>query len=118
MSFFSKNKVAINVFFVCSTLLDIIIAFFVNLISNQDFNIFDTHNIILCIILVLLIVLYIISQFIIRGGEKRLKNKRLQKAFQEHGGYETAAEEMKACLVSRDFKSFKDLKKMIEFLEK
>ena len=40
------------------------------------------------------------------------------KAFLDHGGYDLVAEEAKECIKKRDYRSLKDLKKMIDLVER
>ena len=113
-----KNKKIITLIFVLRLFLDICISFLINIVSQEEFNILDIHNIVALVILFVLIILYITCHLLLRDRAPKTQNKRLQKAFQENGGYETVAKEMNKCIVNRDYKSIKVLKKMVDYIEK
>ena len=115
---FLKNKKVLNFIFVISCLLNIAICYFINITSQETFNLFDTHNIIICIVFVLIVIAYILCQIAIKTRSPKSHNKRLQKAFQDNGGYEAVVNEMKTCIENHDYKSFRELKKMVDVIEK
>ena len=116
--FLIKKKRIINIVFVISVLLDIGISFIVNLLSQTDFDIFATHNIVLLSVLLVVVALYIICQLVMRNFGSKKQNRRLQKAFQDNGGYELVVDEMKSCIEKHDYKSIKELKKIVNYIEK
>lgn len=118
MGFLSKNKNVINILFAICIVIDFVISFIINLLSQDVFDIFATHNIILFLVLILLVIIYIIFQIIIRNANSKKQNKRLQKAFQENGGYEVVVHEMKTCIEKHDYKSIKELKKIVNYIER
>lgn len=118
MGFIVNKKTEIQVIMVLSEITDIIIAIIVNLITQTGFNFCAIHNLVLCGIFVLLITAHIICIVIQHDASLKARNKKLQKAFQEHGGYDAVAEEMKECIKHRDYRSMKDLKKMVDLVEK
>ena len=118
MNFIVTNKSAVNGFIALSMVIDVIISILINILTQEEFNIFSKHNLILCGILVFLVILLIICNIIQHNAAPQTKSRKLQKAFQENGGYEVVVEEMKKCFVEHDAKSLKDLKKMIELIEK
>lgn len=118
MDFFVKNKVIIHSFIALSEILDFIIAVIVNLITQESFTLFSTHNLIMCGILVFCIAAHIICGIIQHNASPKTRNKRFQKAFLDHGGYDVLAEEAKDCIKRRDYRSLKDLTKMVDLLER
>lgn len=111
-----KNK--ITIIYAISVIIDIVIAYIVNQISQETFDFTSIPNIILGILLVIFTVIYIICQILINKEPKKSKNRRLQKAFQENKGYETVVDEIKKCLQKHDYKNAKQLKKFIDYVEK
>jgi len=107
-----------NVSISVAIVLEIIIAFLINFFSDSDFDIFSKRNILLIIVFVFLVLLLIVCNIIQHNTSRHTRNKKLQKAFQEIGGYETVAEEVKTCIKQRDLKSMKDLMKILELVEK
>lgn len=119
VSFLCANKKRINIIFIVSLLLDIVIGFLINIVSQEDFYIFDGHNIVVVAVLAVIICAYIILNIIIRAsGHSKTKSRRLQKAFQDNGGYEYVVDEMKRCIRNHDYKAIKSLKKVVEIVEK
>ena len=118
MNFVVRNKSTVNGVIAFSIVLDVIISVIVNVISEEVFNLLSRRNLVLLGILMALVALLIICSIIQHQASPNVKTKKLQKAFQESGGYEVVAEEMKKCFVEHDMKSLKDLKKMIEVIEK
>ena len=118
MEFFAKNKIVIQAVMILSEVLDIVIAIIVNLLSQADFSILSPHNLIMCGILVMLVVVHIICSIIQHNATLQARNRKLQKAFLEHGGYDAVAEEMKECIKHRDYRSMKDLRKMVDLVER
>ncbi len=118
MRFVHKNKRAINAVLIISMILDIFIGFIINKISDAAFNLRSTHNIVLLVIFVVAIIALICCKLIETSSSTRLKNKKLQKAFQDNGGYEAVVDEMKSCIKKHDLKSLKELKKMVDLIEK
>ena len=113
-----KHKNKITIIYAISVVADIVIAYIVNLISQEKFDFKSTPNVILGILLVLFTIIYIICQILIHKEPKKSKNKRLQKAFQENNGYETVVDEIKKGLQNHDYKNAKQLKKFIDYVEK
>ena len=103
---------------ILSEVLDIVIAIIVNLVTQADFSFFSLHNLIMCGILVILVVAHILCSVIQHNATLQARNKKLQKALQDHGGYDTVAEEMKECIKHRDYRSMKDLRKMVDLVER
>lgn len=118
MDFIVNKKIETHAIMVLSEILDIIITVIVNLVTQGEFNIFSLHNLILIGILVFLVAAHIICSVIQHNASSKARNKRLLKAFQEHGGYDTVAEEMKDCIKRRDYRSMKDLRKMVDLVER
>lgn len=118
MSFLTKNKKRINIIFVVGILLDLGIAFLINKISQNDFNILAGHNIVTCVVFCMLVIAYIICQILIKNGTTKVQKKRLQKAFQDNGGYEAVVGEMISCIEKHDYKSIRELKKIVDYIEK
>ena len=119
MSFFViKNKIILNIILACSIVVDVIIAIIINILTQEAFNLFSKRNLILCAILVILIILLIVCNLVQHNTAPQTKSRKLQKAFQDNGGYEVVVEEMKKCFQAHDAKSLKDLKKMVDLLEK
>ena len=118
MNFFLKHKTKINIVIIVSIILDIVIGFMINKISSEEFDITARHNIIILVILAILIVFLIVCKIVESNTSARAKTKRLQKAFQDNGGYEAVVDEMKNCIKTHDLKSMKELKKMVEIIEK
>lgn len=118
MNFFLKHKTKINVVIIISIILDVIIGFMINKISSDEFDITARHNIVILVILSVLIVALIVCKIIESNTSTRAKTKRLQKAFQDNGGYEAVVDEMKNCIKQHDLKSMKELKKMVELIER
>lgn len=113
-----RTKFIINILFVVSILLDLGINYLINIFSQDDFNLFATQNIISGIILILLIIIYIIIQVLLKNDVTKNPKKKLQKVFQDNGGYEAIVDEMKTCIEKHDYKSIKELKKIAEYIEK
>ena len=118
MNFFVKNKVLIHSLMALSEVVDVITGVIVNLITQEGFNIFSPHNLVLCGILVFLVAVHIICGIIQHNVSTKTRNKRFLKAFQDHGGYDAIAEEMKECIKHRDYRSMKDLRKMVDLVER
>ena len=118
MNFFLKHKTKFNIAIIVSIILDVIIGFIINKISSDEFDITAPHNIVLLLILAVLIVALIVCKIIESSNSTRAKTKRLQKAFQDNGGYEAVVDEMKNCIKKHDLKSMKELKKMVDIIER
>lgn len=118
LNFLSKNKKSINIIIVIGVIADVLIGFLINKVSEEKFNLLDTHNIWVCSVLVLLVLVYIFCQIFLKDDSTKVKNKRMQKAFQDNGGYEAVVEEMKSCIEKHDYKSIKELKKIVDYIEK
>ena len=101
-----------------SEILDFIIAVIVNIITQEEFTLFSTHNLIMCGFLIFCIAAHIICGIIQHNASPQTRNKRFQKAFLDHGGYDVLAEEAKDCIKRRDYRSMKDLVKMAHLVEK
>lgn len=118
MDFFVKNKVMIHVGIALSEVLDVIIAVIVNLMTQEDFTFLSTHNLVMGGFLAFCITAHIACSIIQYHASPKNRNKRFQKAFMEHGGYDVLAEEAKECIKHRDYRSLKDLTKMVDLLER
>ena len=118
MNFLTKNKKAVNAIYIVSVVLDIGIGFLINKVSQDGFELFAGHNIVISVILVLLTLAYIACQVVMRAGTAKIQRRRLQKAFQDNGGYETVVDEMKHCIERHDYKSIKELKKIVDYIER
>ncbi len=118
MTFILKNKRAINVVLIISIVLDVLIGFIVNKISGEAFSIKSAHNIILLLFLIMAVAALICCKLIEFNVSTTARNKKLQKAFQENGGYETIVDEMKSCIKRHDLRTLKDLKRMVDIIEK
>ena len=118
MDFFVRNKVIIHTIIALSEILDVIIAVIVNLVTQEGFTIFSTHNLIMCGVLLFCVAAHIACSIIQHYASPKTRNKRFQKAFMEHGGYDVIAEEAKECIKHRDYRSMKDLRKMVDLVER
>lgn len=118
MEFIVNKKIEIQAILIFSEILDIVISVMINLVTQADFTILSPHNLITCGILIILIAAHIICSVIQHNASLETRNKKLQKAFQEHGGYDVVAEEMKECIKHRDYRSMKDLRKMVDLVER
>ena len=117
MSFRTK-KLIVNILFVAGIILDLCISFFINKVSQEEFNLLSTSNIITGIVLLVLITAYIVIQVVLKKDVAKNPKKKLQKAFQDNGGYEVVVDEIKSCIEKHDYKSIKELKKIVEYIEK
>ena len=118
MNFIVHKKIEVQVAMIVSEVLDVLIAIIINLVTQAEFSLLSLHNLIMCGILVLLVVVHIICSVIQHNASVKARNKKLLKAFQDHGGYDTFAEEMKECIKHRDYRSMKDLRKMVDLVER
>ena len=118
MNFIVKNKGAIHAIMALSEILDVIVAIIINLVTQAEFSLFSLHNLVLCGILFLLVAVHIICSIIQHNASLQTRNKKLLKAFQDHGGYDTAAEEVIGCLKRGDFRTVKNLRKMLDLIER
>ncbi len=118
MGFIINRKIEVHAIMILSEILDLIIGVIVNLVTESKFDFLSLHNLILCGILVLLVATHILCSIIQHNASLQARNKKLQKAFQEHGGYDIVAEEMKECIKRRDYRSMKDLRKMVNLVER
>ncbi len=118
MNLIVKNKVTIHAIIALSETLDVIIAIIINLITQSEFNFMAPRVLIPSGILVLLVAAHIACSVIQHNASLQARNKKLLKAFQDHGGYDMVAEEMIGCIKHRDFRTIKDLRKMVDFIEK
>ena len=118
MGFFTKHRKAINIVIALTIIAESLLSVVINLLTQGEFSFLSRHNIVLFIIFIVLIVLLIVFNIIQYNIGPKTKTKRLQKAFQENGGYEVVVDEMKKCFREHDMDSLKDLKKMIEIIEK
>lgn len=118
MNFIVKNKGAVHAIMALSYILDILVAIIINLLTQEKFSIFSLHNLVSCGILVLLVVAHIICSIIQHNASLQTRNKKLLKAFQEHGGYDAAAEEAIDCLKRGDFRTMKNLRKVLDVIER
>ena len=116
--FIVKNKLLLNFLLAASIVIDVLIAIIGNILTQEAFNLLSKRNLILCAVFVVLVILLIICNLIQQNATPQNKTKKLQKAFQDNGGYEVVVEEMKKCFQTHDAKSLKDLKKMVDLLEK
>ena len=114
----AKVNIKFQIKMIIAELSDIVIGIIINLITQEPFNILSASSLILGGILILLIIIHIscsISQY---NSSPKTKSKKLQKAFQKHGGYDVLAEQLITCVKDRDFESFKNVKKMAEWVER
>lgn len=118
MQFICRNKFLIDVVVIIAIVVEIVIGYIINKISDAEFNLLSKHNIILLVILVILVSILIGCKLIENHASKHIQKKRLQKAFQENGGYEAVVEEMKSCIKKHDYKTIRELKKVVDFVEK
>ena len=115
---FIKVNAKFHIVMIISETTDIIIGIIVNLITQEPFSLLSSSSLVLGGILILLIIVHIACSIAQHNSSSTIKSKKLQKAFQEHGGYDALAEEMISCVKDRDFRSFKSIKKMAEFVER
>lgn len=118
MDYILKSKTVIHAIFALSEILDVIINVLINVISQEAFSIYSKHNLITLGILVFCVAAHIAFGIIQHKASAKTKNKRFQRAFIEHGGYDVVAEEAKECIKNRDVQSLKDLRKMVDLLER
>lgn len=118
LTFFQNNKKIINIVLIASCVLDSIIGFIINIVSQNGFDINSTHNKVVLVILAFCVFLLCAFQVFLNNTKQKNKNKQLQKAFKEHGGYDTIADEMMKCIKCQDYESVKKLKKIAEYIEK
>ena len=108
----------LNIVISAMCILDIAIAFIINKLSQTPFSLWKKENITLFVILIFLASLLIICNISITLYNKIGNPKKLQKAFQQSGGYTIAAQEMATCIKTGDVKKCKDIKKMLKVIEK
>lgn len=101
-----------------SEILDVLIAIVINLLTQSEFDLLAPRCLIPCSILLFLVVVHITCTVIQHNATIQSRNKKLLKAFQDHGGYDTVAEEMIGCIKHRDFRTMKDLRKMVDLIER
>ena len=118
MDFIVNKKIETHAIIALHEVLDIIIAVIVNLVTQDEFTLFSLHNLVMIGILVFLVAAHILCAIIQHNASSKTRTTRLLKAFQEHGGYDTVAEEMKDCIKRRDYRSMKDLRKMVDLVER
>lgn len=118
MNFWHEHRIKIKITIIVSIILDVAIAIVVNEISSGKFDITAQHNIVMAVLLVVLILALIVTKIIESGVSTRARNKRLQKTFQDNGGYEAIAEEMKNCIKRHDLNGIKEIKKMVDIIER
>lgn len=117
MGFLIKNRKTINISITISCVVDVVIAFIVNILSQTPFTLLNTKNIVLGIILIILILALILCNIIINTQASDVRHKKLQKAFQQSGGYDVVATELKSCIQDGNIKKLKNLKKMVKIIE-
>ena len=113
-----KPKKCINIVYLASIILDLVIGFFLNKISQDGFDIGAPRNIIIFGVFGVLTIGYIVCLMILKNYTGKNPQKRLQKAFNEQGGYEFIVNEMKLCIEKRDYKNAKKLTKLANFIER
>lgn len=118
MSIKTKKKVKIDTFIIIGILVELPIGIIINIMSDKEFNLLSKHNIILFAILAVLVIILIVCRLTENHVSKHMERKRLQKAFQDNGGYEAVVEEMKICIQKHDYKTIRELKKIVDFVEK
>ena len=118
MNFIIKNKVAVHAIMIISEVLDVLIAIIINILTQSEFNFLAPNSLIPFGILIFLVIVHIICSVIQRNASLQARNKKLLKAFQDHGGYDAVAEEMIGCIKHRDFRTVKDLRKMVDLIER
>lgn len=101
-----------------SIIVELIIAYLINKLSEDEFNIWAPHNIWLIIIFVALVFVLIICKIVEHNQSERTRSKKFQKVFRDNGGFEAIVDEMKLSLRQRDYKTFNKLKRIAEDLEK
>lgn len=117
MGFFAKNRRVINISVTISAIVDVAIAFVINFLSQTPFALSSVKNIILCIILAILISILVVCNIIANDQANNVKSQRLQRAFQQSGGYDVVATELKTCIQDGNIKKLKNLKKMVKLIE-
>lgn len=117
MSFRTKKRI-VHILFIPGIILDLCISFLINKVSQEEFNLLSTSNVITGIVLLVLITAYIVIQVVLKNDIAKNPKKKLQKAFQDNGGYEVVVDEIKTCIEKHDYKSIKELKKIVEYIEK
>lgn len=115
---FIKNKCLVRVLFSLSTIIDIVIGYFLNKISDDSFHLFSTYNVIILSVFVILVIIYVLIEVLIYNPSRKAQRKRLLKAFGDNGGYDIAVKEICKCVQEHDFKSIRRIKKVIEYIEK
>lgn len=118
MNFYSKHATKIKVTIATSIVLDVASGIIVNIISSEGFDISDGHNVVFVGLLVVLTAVLIVCRIAENGVATRSKTKKLLKTFQENGGYEVLADEMKICIRNHDIKAIRELKRMADIIEK
>ena len=113
-----KLKKCINRVYFVSIMLELAISFFLNKLSQEGFDILAPRNIIIFVVFCVLTISYIVCHMILKNYTGKNPQKRLQKAFNEQGGYEFIVNEMKLCIEKRDYKNAKKLTKLANFIER
>ena len=114
---FRTKKSIVHILFIAGIILDFCIGFFINKVSQEEFNLLSTSNIITGIVLSVLITAYIVIQVVLKKDIAKNPSKKLQKAFQDNGGYEVVVDEIKSCIEKHDYKNVKELKKIVKYIE-
>ena len=117
MNFLLKNRKTINISIGISCFIDVTIGFLINFLSQTPFSIWKAENIILGIILIFLIIAVATCNIIINNQDHGIKPRKLQKAFQQSGGYDVVAAELKSCIKDGNVKKLRNLKKMVNIIE-
>lgn len=119
LEFLARKKKILNTAIIITGILDIVLAFIVNILSQTPFSLWKKGNIVAFIILIVLTVIMIVCNLIINyHNNNKARPKKLQKAFQQSGGYDIAAQEMSNCIKSGNLRKCKDIKKILKVIEK
>lgn len=113
-----KKKTWINVIGSISIIVELIAGFVINKMSSDGFDFWSRHNIALYVVLVITVIIMMFCKFHENNVSKRAKQQKLQKAFQDNGGYEAVVDEMKNCISRHDFRTIRELKKIVDYVEK
>ena len=101
-----------------SCIVNVIIGFIINIMSQAPFILWSKKNVVIFAILIFLVTIQIVCNIIINSHTNKGRPKKLQKAFQQSGGYNVAAFEIQNCIQMGDLKKCKDIRKMIRMIEK
>ena len=100
-----------------SEILDVLIAIVINLLTQSEFDLLAPRCLIPCSILLFLVVVHITCTVIQHNATIQSRNKKLLKAFQDHGGYDTVEEAVEA-MGCKEYTVYHPVKKNHEVYEK